>query len=423
MKTIYNTSFLRSTALLLVLTALLRDNQAQTTHTVTVTDYEYTPSQLEINAGDTVVWTNIQGNHNINGMQDSYPSNPESFGNSLGTDWTYTYVFHTLGSYDYQCDPHVNFGMVGKIIVSGKFLLTITFLNMNPNVGQDMGLNVVDRVTDKEIARVHNVVESEFSIHLCCFESDHGNRISFYADHNGNGTYDPPPIDHAWKIDLGEVAGDTTIIFVHNTDFEDIEWENRLKVRYANMNPHVGQLFQLYLYDLTDAAYVDTITINPIPNGDFNVESEMIIDGHSYNIDFFADHNGSVTYDAPPLDHAWRIQLMDVIGDTIINFVHNTTFTDIFEQPTSLRPAKDLETLQIYPNPAHDFIALSGDDLPAGELQVRILNNNGQIIRSVKLNHNASPLILQINALQKGTYYLLIQQGGFQAYSKLVKSE
>ena len=113
--------------------------------------------------------------------------------------------------------------------------------------------------------------------------------------------------DHAWKLDLDDVVGDTTLTFTHNTDFEDIEWENKLKIQFTSMNPHVGQLFVLYVYDITNDVYVDTITVNPVPGHDFDVESEKIVAGNSYNVDFFADHNGNGTYDAPPTDHAWRI--------------------------------------------------------------------------------------------------------------------
>jgi hypothetical protein len=189
------------------------------------------------------------------------------------------------------------------------------------------------------------------------------------------------------------------------------------------MTPHVGQLFQLFLYDLTDVAYVDTITINPILGSDFDVESEKIIYGHSYNIDFFADLSGNGSYNAPPVDHAWRILLTDVQGDTTIQFVHNTTFTDIFAQPTPIKPPNELKTIQVYPNPAADYIIISGDDLPAGELNIQILNTTGQLVKSIKLNHSNVPLNLKINDLKQGAYYLLIQSQGFQSYSKLVKTE
>jgi plastocyanin len=92
---------------------------AQTKHPVSVTDYKFTPKDLTINVGDTVIWTNTGAMaHNVNGTQATFPSNPESFGNSVGLNWTYTYVFKTAGHYDYHCDPHAAFGMVGTVTVN-----------------------------------------------------------------------------------------------------------------------------------------------------------------------------------------------------------------------------------------------------------------------------------------------------------------
>ena len=88
----------------------------------------FVPSSLTINVGDTVVFSNAGGYHNVNGNLSTYPSNPESFGYAMSSwssmvgsptsSWTYTYVFTFPGSYTYQCDPHVGMGMVGTIIVN-----------------------------------------------------------------------------------------------------------------------------------------------------------------------------------------------------------------------------------------------------------------------------------------------------------------
>jgi len=91
----------------------------QSSHTVTVGNYTFSPKELTIPAGDTVIWKNIQGMHNVNGTIGTYPSNPESFGNSTGSGWTYKHVFNITGNYDYRCDPHFALGMTGKIFVEG----------------------------------------------------------------------------------------------------------------------------------------------------------------------------------------------------------------------------------------------------------------------------------------------------------------
>ena len=91
----------------------------QTSHTVTVSNFAFSPKEITISAGDTVIWKNNQGTHNVNGTIGTYPSNPESFGNNTGSGWTYSHVFNIIGNYDYRCDPHFASGMTGKIFVEG----------------------------------------------------------------------------------------------------------------------------------------------------------------------------------------------------------------------------------------------------------------------------------------------------------------
>ena len=87
-------------------------------HIISVTNNVFTPADITITAGETIQWQNTQGFHNVNGTQATYPNNPESFGNATGTGWTFDHTFTATGSYDYQCDPHVGFGMVGTITVN-----------------------------------------------------------------------------------------------------------------------------------------------------------------------------------------------------------------------------------------------------------------------------------------------------------------
>lgn len=90
---------------------------AQSKHFVDVTNNVFTPKELTVQVGDTVVWVNKEGFHNVNATTATYPSNPESFGNSTSQGWTFSHIFLTSGTYDYQCDPHVSVGMVGKVVV------------------------------------------------------------------------------------------------------------------------------------------------------------------------------------------------------------------------------------------------------------------------------------------------------------------
>lgn len=92
---------------------------SQTTHIVVASGTTFTPQNLTIQVGDTVVWENQSGLHNVYGDQSVFPGNPESFssGAPAMAPWTYSHVFTIPGHYDYQCDVHAAFGMVGSITV------------------------------------------------------------------------------------------------------------------------------------------------------------------------------------------------------------------------------------------------------------------------------------------------------------------
>lgn len=392
-----------------------------TNHQVSVTSNTFSPSQLNISLGDTVTWTNTEGHHNVNGTQATFPSNPASFGNNVGSGWTFSHAFTLAGTYDYQCDPHAGLGMTGRIVVTGPLVLTINFTGMDPHAGQDFMLRVTDRDTDEELARVRRLVEPAFSISIEGIEIGRRYRVSFFADHNGNGQYDPPPADHAWKIDTEEIEGSTTLDFAHSTDFENIEWEYRLKLQLTGMNPHLGQLFIFYLFDTTHEIYVDTVTVASIANAAFDIESEAIIPGHGYHLDFYADLNGTGAYEAPPADHAWRIILAEAEGDTTMSFSHSTNFTDIFSAATGTPGYNAPNALRVFPNPARNLIVVSGSPEQDGKATVEVYNASGQQLNAGIPVWNADRFTLDVSALPTGTFHMRVRAGDTTLTGRFVK--
>ncbi|WP_159521819.1 plastocyanin/azurin family copper-binding protein [Sunxiuqinia indica] len=331
MKTLFTSEKYLRNALTLFFLLLTVGIYAQTRHDIEVTSNVFTPSSLTIDAGDTVVWTNTQGSHNVNGKQSSYPSNPESFGNNVGTGWTYSHVFTIAGNYDYQCDPHLALGMTGKIIVEEiqqpTNKLTVNFTGMTPHVGQELKLAVVNQTTGSELARTSETVSESFSVEILGIENGESYFVDFFSDHSGNGMYDAPSSDHAWRMELNDVDGDETLDFAHNTNFTDIMWMNKLTVNFTGMTPHVGQTLKLALID--QATGMEKARTSVTVEESFEIHVMGIEDGKSYFVDFFSDHSGNGVYDAPPTDHAWRMELNDVDGDETLDFAHNTNFTDI----------------------------------------------------------------------------------------------
>lgn len=91
-----------------------------TVHNVAVGSNFFNPSSLTINQGDSVVWTNTGGFHNVNGSTSVYPNNPVGFtnGSASSAAWVFGFKFDVPGTYTYQCDPHAGGGMIGTIIVT-----------------------------------------------------------------------------------------------------------------------------------------------------------------------------------------------------------------------------------------------------------------------------------------------------------------
>jgi len=102
-------------------------------HTVQLLAMSFDPVDLNIEVGDEVEWVWVEGYHNVNGSQNTFPNNPESFESESGSGLTFSHTFSTAGHYDYQCDPHANMGMVGTITVGSGGCMDDMALNYDPN--------------------------------------------------------------------------------------------------------------------------------------------------------------------------------------------------------------------------------------------------------------------------------------------------
>ena len=100
---------------------------AQISHTINTGGYYYTPSTLTIEVGDSVIWINDGGLHDVNG--DINTITGQSFNNPVPFDSPSTntvgavifaYKFTVPGTYNYDCSvgTHAQAGMVGSLIVN-----------------------------------------------------------------------------------------------------------------------------------------------------------------------------------------------------------------------------------------------------------------------------------------------------------------
>lgn len=70
------------------------------------TDPYYAPQDLVIQLGDTVVWNETSGTHNVNGSIATFPNNPAGFysGTPQATVYPWKFKFMVAGIYEYHCD-------------------------------------------------------------------------------------------------------------------------------------------------------------------------------------------------------------------------------------------------------------------------------------------------------------------------------
>ena len=102
-----------------------------------------------------------------------------------------------------------------------------------------------------------------------------------------------------------------------------------LELKFRDMDPHVGQPFFLRVSNSSTEKEIARLVVAEVPGPAFELEVDGLVDGQTYQVDLFVDVNGNGLYDAPPVDHAWRIDLPNMQSDGSLTFVHNTMFTDI----------------------------------------------------------------------------------------------
>src|ERR1051325_10570306 len=78
----------------------------------------FTPTNLVIQVGDTVTWTNVSGSHDVVCEVNS-PGDPicGSSGGLMSPHTTFSFTYPQVGSFPYHCTPHQSAGMTGLVQV------------------------------------------------------------------------------------------------------------------------------------------------------------------------------------------------------------------------------------------------------------------------------------------------------------------
>lgn len=224
--------------------------------------------------------------------------------------------------------------IVFSAVALGQTALTMTFREMDPHVGQRFELRIVEVASGREIARfaVAELVAA-FDLEIDDLRIGESYRIDFYSDMNGNGRYDAPPTDHAWRVEVPEVQGDTEFAFVHNVEFTDIAWPPSLdgeigESEYRNERVDAATGMTVYWQNDREILYIGLVSpgagwlsIGFGPENRMqgaNIVIAAIDDGELV----IEDHYGSAptSHRKDAVDHVIQSAGSEVEGRTIVEF-------------------------------------------------------------------------------------------------------
>jgi plastocyanin len=374
-------------------------------HTILVSDFKFTPANIDIFTGEQIEWKNQGGLHNINGTQSTYPSNPESFGNGApsSSNWSYIHKFDVAGIYQYQCDVHGSSGMKGTVTVRTKDINypnasigLITSTNGNGELdslnkrftleGLVYGVNL--RPTGLQFTLI-DALNDGIAVFLSAgnlgYSVNEGDLIQvkgLITQFNGLAEIVPDTIK---KISAGNILVNATVVnnLTENTESQLVEMKNMEIVDpNAWTNNPLG-----FTVKITDG----------IGTWDMRIDNDVNIHGTTAPSGKFDVKGLGTQFDASsPYFEGYQLMPRYLADIKLITDVKNET----------------KNTVQISPNPVSDILKITTD------IQfnlIQIFNLQGDLL----LNQNFSNVVL-LN-IPSGVYYLKLSGVTKSQVLKLIK--
>jgi len=250
--------------------------------------------------------------------------------------------------------------IVFSAVAFGQTALTMMFREMDPHVGQRFELRIVEEASGREIARftIPEIVAA-FDLEIGDLELGTSYRIDFYSDMNGNGRYDAPPTDHAWRIEVSDLQGDTEFTFIHNVEFTDIGWSPAIDGQIGDLeyrNDMLDSATGMSVHWQNDGA---TLYVGLTAPGTgwlsigFGPERQMqganiliaaIVDGEIVIEDHYGNSPTSHRKDA--VDHIIQAAGSEVEGQSIVEFAIPLASGN--DQDKQLEPGTEVEIILAY---------------------------------------------------------------------------
>ncbi len=132
-------------------------------HTITVSNFQFSPGSLNVMVGDTIIWQWQSGSHTTTST--SIPSGAQAWNTPLTSANTiFPYVVTMAGDYDYVCQPHAAI-MIGSFTAS-------TPVGITPKPGsKEMGVSIYPNPVERYVTiDLKNIPASSRSIKIEVFD-------------------------------------------------------------------------------------------------------------------------------------------------------------------------------------------------------------------------------------------------------------
>jgi hypothetical protein len=216
--------------------------------------------------------------------------------------------------------------------------LVVVLDHLAPHIGDRAEIRVVSEGNFITARAILDPVASEsMTVRMRQALTPGPRHLDLFVDLNQNGVYDPPPADHAWRL---PACASGVFRFSHNANFLDIEAPapqgigNDFTMHVRSFSMHLGDLVEVYVVNqsMSVPTTVGLYRLAEAEAADFDIRIPGIIEpGVSYTIGIWADKNDDGEYQAPDIDHSWRVEATGEASGLEIDFTHNTNFADVSE--------------------------------------------------------------------------------------------
>lgn len=384
-------------------------------HMIEVSTSVFTPSDLTINIGETVLWQNIDGEHNVDGRQETYPDNPASFysGPAEMAPWEFTHTFTALGTYDYECTPHAAVGMTGTITV------------INPNQAP---LYDIATVTTNDANGVPDSIGVECRLRGIIYGANRrsgGYEFALIEGMDGITVFSSDEI-RGYSAEMGdEVEVQGTI-----SQFNGTTQLNASDITLISEgNPLLAPREVDSLGEHTESEYIGLERVKFVDpsnwdgsGSSFNIEIQNVITGEILTMRIDEDVPLAGLPEPPEGADGSDFGIIGIGGQFdpdepyFDGYQLFPSFESDFIMLTSTNNIYELNA-KVYPNPADKILTV--EDLPEHTERIKIYDQLGQLVKTVE---PVSPkMVLDINDLVPGTYFIISEIEGNIYYQQWLK--